>query len=359
MSKSTLFAVIVLFGLCSFTAVATLSKQLELQLNYNIFKDWSSQFNKQYGIEEMAIRFMNWKENFDMVQAHNSQDLPFKLAMNDFADMPSDEFAALHLGLDVSLLATSKNIVDDDDNDSDQNLTSTIENNTTEPVDNLTSLALPKSVDWRKSGKVTGVKNQGQCGGCWAFAASGALEGLYAIKNNKLVTFSDQQMIDCSSSYGNNGCNGGLMTNAFRFTRKYGVELDSGYRYKASEGNCNKNAKKVVFKNTGHREVQANNPLALKQAVARQPVSVGIGASSQAVQLFKSGIITSGCPKDLDHGVLIVGYDVAKNGQEYWIVKNSWGSGWGQNGYMNIAIGSQNGGAGLCGINSMASYPTL
>lgn len=349
MSKSSLYiTVIVLLGLCSFTAVANLSKDLELQLSYSVFKDWTSQFNKQYGIEEMAIRFTNWKSNFDLVQEHNAKDLDYQLEMNHFGDLSTEEFSALHFGLNAELQSTI-NHTDAMDNDNDSS-------NTTE----LSALNLPKSVDWRKSGKVSHVKNQGQCGGCWAFSASGALEGLYAIKHSKLVSLSEQQMIDCAgSAYGNNGCDGGLMTGAFAYTRTYGIEADTGYKYAASAGNCNSNSKKVVFKNTGYKVVNAQDTLALKRAVAQQPVSVGIDASSSSVQLFKGGVITGGCDTGLNHGVLIVGYGTAKNGQEYWIVKNSWGAGWGDKGFFNVAMGSQNGGKGVCGINMMASYPTL
>jgi len=354
MTKSSLFTIIVLIGLCSFTAEANLTKDLELQLNYNIFKDWISQYNKQFGIEEMAVRFMNWKTNFDLVQEHNSKDLEWKLSMNSFADMPSEEFSALHLGLNTDLDAKRK---EQKKNDNSNKKADT--KNHTEPINEHTTTTLPKSVDWRKEGAVTGVKNQGQCGGCWSFSASGALEGLYAIKNKKLVSFSEQQMIDCSGGYGNQGCDGGLMTVAFEYTHTHGIEPETGYGYTASVGDCNANNKKVVFKNNGHKEVEANNPLALKHAVAKQPVSIGLEASSMTVQLFKSGVITGGCGTALDHGVLIVGYGAAKNGQEYWIVKNSWGPAWGLDGYMHIAMGSQNKGAGVCGINMMASYPTL
>jgi len=211
-----------------------------------------------------------------------------------------------------------------------------------------------------KKGAVAYVKNQGTCGGCWSFSASGALEGLHAIKNKKLVALSEQQMIDCAdSSYGNQGCGGGLMTGAFTYTEKHGLEAESGYAYTASQGTCRQNPKKVVFKNTGFKEVPANNHKALKAAVAQQPVSVGIEASGTAVQLYGGGVISSGCDTGLDHGVLVVGYDTDKQGRDYWIVKNSWGPNWGSNGYFHIAAGNQNSGAGVCGINMMASYPTL
>jgi C1A family cysteine protease len=340
MAKSSFILATVLFGLIYFAACGqTFQQQQDVVLFYNIFKDWIAKYNKQYGIEEMATRFYTWKNNYDHVQEHNAQGLSYKLEMNHFADMTPEEFSALHLGLNVYLDAR---------NNKKSTNSSQVEKKDT----------LPKSVDWRKSGAVTGVKNQGQCGGCWSFSASGALEGLHAIKNKKLTSFSEQQLIDCSYGYGNQGCDGGLMDAAFEYTQTHGIQPESTYEFTGTNGTCKQENDKVVFKNTGFGDVTQNDSLALKEAVHRQPVSVGIEASSMTVQLFQSGVIDSGCGTDLDHGVLVVGYNVDSNGQEYWIVKNSWGPSWGLEGYFHIATGSQNDGAGVCGINMIASYPT-
>jgi C1A family cysteine protease len=348
MTRSILIAFIVL-GLCSFTAQA--AKQLQdTTLFYNIFKDWASQFNKNYGIEEMAVRFYNWKSNLDYVNEHNSKGLSSTLGMNHLADLSTEEFSALHLGLNINLDARKTQKKNTTEAESTENATKKA---------NTTATPLPKSVDWRSAGAVAQVKDQGQCGGCWSFSASGALEGLHAIKNKKLTSFSEQQMIDCSADYGNQGCDGGLMTNAFNYTMSHGIQPEDSYPYAAEAGTCSHDPKKVAFKNTGFAEVAANNSDALKAIVAQQPVSVGIEATSMAVQLFQSGVINAGCGTELDHGVLVVGYDDTKAGHGYWIVKNSWGAKWGLNGFFNIAMGSQNGGAGACGINMMPSYPTL
>jgi KDEL-tailed cysteine endopeptidase len=297
--------------------------------------------------------------------------------MNDFSDMTNEEFSALHMGFDPDAANKDTNkdnslqsTADDDDGDDynddddydndDETLLNATMNATMNSTRNLTSF-LPRYVDWRKSRAVSAVKNQGQCGGCWSFAAAGALEGLYAIRHKKLVGLSVQQMLDCANSmYGNNGCSGGIMTGAYQYTNQHGIEPAANYEYTASVGACRQNARRVLFKNKGHREVPVNNWRALKRAVAKQPVSVGISAASQVVQLYKRGIITTGCYTNLDHGVLIVGYGhSAAKGLGYWIVKNSWGPTWGLGGYMHVAMGSQNGGKGVCGINQMASYPTF
>jgi C1A family cysteine protease len=350
MTRSFLLTITVLLGLCSLAAASNTFKDpnQEVVLFYNIFKDWISQSQKQYGIEELSVRFFNWKSNYDFVVQQNSNNLGFRLEMNDFADMTNEEFGALHLGFMPELQKAAENTTTDS---TDSGLLGS------DLTANL--LALPKKWDWRKEGIVSPVKNQGSCGGCWAFSATGALEGLYAIKNNNLVEFSEQQMIDCSADYGNQGCDGGLMTLAFQYTRRIGAQPSSDYGYTAKVEKCKHDSSKALFRISGHRDVPANNSLALKAAVARQPVAVGIEASGLAVQLFKSGVIAKDCSTALDHAVLIVGYDTDASGQDYWIVKNSWGAKWGQKGYMNIARGSHNKGAGVCGINMMATYPVV
>jgi len=205
------------------------------------------------------------------------------------------------------------------------------------------------------------VKNQGSCGSCWAFSSTGAIEGAYAIKNKQLKSFSEQQLVDCAglrAGYGNMGCNGGLMDNAFTYGEDYQLELESEYPYNAVGGTCSVSAKK----GDGHSvisfvDVTPNSEASLLTAVAQQPVSIAIQANQLAFQLYSSGILTGNCGTSLDHGVLLVGYG-SENGQNYWKVKNSWGPTWGEAGYIRILRADPTG-PGLCGVQMEPSYPVV
>jgi C1A family cysteine protease len=152
------------------------------------------------------------------------------------------------------------------------------------------------------------------------------LEGLHFIKKKSLLSFSEQQLVDCSQSYGNDGCDGGLMDYAFQYVEKQGIELESVYPYTAEDGKCAYKTDKVVFKNTGYKDVKANTPTALETAIVQQPISVAVEADQSAWQLYSSGVITPAhCGTQLDHGVLAVGYGTDA-GKEIYIVKNSWGA---------------------------------
>jgi len=220
--------------------------------------------------------------------------------------------------------------------------------------------ALPKSVNWYTKGAVTPIKNQGQCGSCWAFSTTGSLEGVNFIYNGgNLLSFSEQQLVDCSDSYGNQGCDGGLMDQAFQYVEAQGIELESTYPYVAVDQNCAYNASATVFKNTGYTDNPANNQATLAAAVVKNPVSIAIEADQPVFQLYTSGVITSSsCGTSLDHGVLAVGYGTDGK-QPYWQVKNSWGAAWGNQGFVWIGKSSSTSSPGICGIAMMASFPTF
>lgn len=220
---------------------------------------------------------------------------------------------------------------------------------------------VPDSIDWRDYQAVTPVKNQEQCGSCWSFSATGAIESAYAIKYNKLVTLSEQQLMDCSFKYGNYACSGGLMDNAFEYATDFGmcsedeVPYNEKFQKERSEcGTCNS----IVTLN-GCSDVSPQNQTSLKFAVSQQPISVAIEADSNVFQSYRGGIIKKeDCGDNVDHGVLLVGYGT-ENNIDYWLIKNSWGIAWGEDGYVRIERNDNEMGTGTCGITTSPSYPIV
>merc|ERR1711959_346428 len=203
------------------------------------------------------------------------------------------------------------------------------------------------TIDWTTKGAVTPVKNQGQCGSCWAFSTTGGLEGQWEIATGNLVSMSEQQFVDCDKV--DSGCNGGLMDNAFNWAEKQAVATESSYAYTGKDGSCKSSFTTAIPSGgvTGFKDV-ATSAGALTSAIENSPVSVAIEADQMAFQMYSGGVITSGCGSNLDHGVLAVGV----NSDGSIKVKNSWGASWGVNGYVNIATDQ-------CGITSDASYPVV
>jgi len=229
-------------------------------------------------------------------------------------------------------------------------------------------MGVPASIDWVSKGAVTGVKDQGQCGSCWSFSTTGALEGAYEIKYKSLVSFSEQNFVDCDTKDNGGtdmGCHGGLMDSAFDWATKWGgVCTEAAYPYTSGttkqRGTCNtKCTKNANVAPKSHTDVQKNSDSAMMSALAQQPVSVAIEADQSAFQLYKSGVFTAACGTNLDHGVLAVGYGTWTDGTDYYKVKNSWGTSWGMDGYILLERGvSQK--EGQCGILSgPPSYPNL
>lgn len=300
-------------------------------------------YNKQYtSEEEESMRQGIWTDRVNMISGHNEEAdagvHSFRLGENHLADFTSEEIVSMMNGLSLDFDPS---------------------NNKAEVSEDETS-GLPDSVDWRTKGFVTHIKDQKHCGSCWAFSAVGSMEGANFNATGKLVSLSEQNLVDCAQHYGNHGCFGGLMDNAFKYViANKGIDTESSYPYTAKDG------KKCLFSNstigatiTGFKDIPSGSEKALQEAVATVgPVSVAIDASKPTFHFYKSGVyFDRTCSNThLDHGVLAVGYGADENGKSYWIVKNSWGVAWGMKGYINMARDKNN----ACGIARAASYPTV
>ena len=222
------------------------------------------------------------------------------------------------------------------------------------------NVEVPDSVNWVEKDVITKVKNQGQCGSCYAFSATGSMEGIYAIKNNHLRNISEQEIVDCSQQEGNQGCFGGFMNQVFQYViNNNGICSEQEYPYNAEQDQCNDKCQNIV-QISSYQNVTQNNETILMHAVDQQPVSVAIQANLPSFQFYSKGIYNdSQCAGELDHGVLVVGYGADDNNVSYWLVKNSWGPAWGENGYIRILRNLTNNTNGMCGIAMEPSIPII
>jgi len=310
-------------------ANAAVFKEEEYQL---LFTRFMTQYNKKYTHDTFFYRYTVFKANMDKIYLANKQNHTYTLGMNEMGDMTHAEFKATKLGykkIDRSY-ARAKNSAGPHQHIKD----------------------IPKQVDWRTVGAVTPIKNQQQCGSCWAFSTTGSTEGAVFIASKQLISLSEQQLVDCSQAQGNQGCEGGLMDQAFQYIiSNNGINTEKAYPYTAQDGTCQGAASTAAATITGYTDVTSGSEAALIAGVAVGPVSVAIEADQACFQFYSSGILNDPtCGTNLDHGVLAVGYDQTA---KYWIVKNSWGTSWGMNGYVEIAMGMDE-----CGINTEPSYPT-
>jgi cathepsin L len=301
------------------------------------FTNWMAANGKSYSTDEFQYRWQTWKANHKFISAHNAKNLTFTVAMNKFGDLSSQEFGKVYNGFLGAKAMT----------------------HTRKPNEVVihNPVAAPATMDWRTKGYVTGIKNQGQCGSCWSFSATGSSEGQHFKETGTLVGLSEQNLVDCSQSYGNQGCNGGLMDDAFQYViANGGIDTEASYPYTAEDGTCHFSKSSVGATLSSYTDVTSDSETALTNDCGTYgPISVAIDASHSSFQFYSGGVYYEpDCSStQLDHGVLAVGYGTL-SGSAYYIVKNSWGTDWGLEGYIYMSRNRNNN----CGIATMASWPT-
>jgi cathepsin L len=301
------------------------------------FEQWKNQQNKIYASPaEQMYRMRNFNRNLMMIQeVNNDKTLTYKLGLNQFSDLSEEEFIVKYTGFqgidknaEYATPHVNKGTINDD------------------------------NFDWRQHDAVLPVKNQLSCGSCWAFSAIGAVESAWKIAEHQLTSFSEQQLVDCSSDFGNHGCQGGLMNNAFQYLlKKGGIMTEVDYPYTASDDHCKEDVLKFVGKIRTFSQIRQNDCDGLLHAITQTPVSIGIAAN--AIMSYKNGIFNNPrCGVQLNHGVVALGYGTdANTKQEYWLVRNSWGTTWGEDGYIRFFRDDNKTESGMCGICMAASYP--
>ena len=325
--------VILIVALFAIAGIASAARADSLS---SLWSAWKIQHKKTYTAAQEVARFGIFIENFNKITKLNAESDSVKYAVNKFADLTATEFKQIYAS-GAHFENHSKNVA---------------RKSLRRPTGTL-----PDSVDWRNKGAVTPVKDQGQCGSCWAFSTTGVLEGFNYVNNNQLLSFSEQQIVDCASSAGY-GCQGGWPYLAVQYAGQNGLELESDYPYTAQDGTCVFSAAKAHKVNSGYQFVTPKSTVQLKAALVNFPVSVLIEADQDTFQFYSSGVIKASCGANLDHAVLAVGYE--KVGLlEAFIVKNSWGTSWGSSGYVYIStIQTENQGQGVCGILAQPMIPT-
>jgi len=299
------------------------------------FVQYMAQFGKNYlTVEEFNARKEIFEVAENFIASHNSTS--FTVGHNKFSDMTDEEKAKMR------------------GRNQDSQMRKFTANYSTLDVESI-----PESIDWRTLGAVNEIQDQGRCGSCWAFSSCASLEGAHFIATGELLKFSEQSLVDCAKfKWGNLGCGGGLEQNSFTYWESNDAILEADYPYTAKNGDCvYDSTPKTNIEVITYTDVPEQDASGIKAAIAQQPISVAIEADKLVFQLYTSGIFDStSCGTSLDHAVALVGYGT-ENGQEYFILRNSWGTSWGESGYMKIA-NAGDGNDGICGVALAATYPT-
>lgn len=299
------------------------------------FAEFKRRFGKVYeSVEEEMMRRVIFEKNLRKIEAYNENPTnTHRVDVSMFSDQHPNEAHKGLLGRQLSNVCSSQERIEGD--------------------------ATPDVVDWRKEGAITPVKDQGHCGSCWAFSTTGAIEGAWNISGHPLVSLSEQQLVDCSFRYGDLGCRGGLPDNGFHYVMDMELCSEEDYGYTGERGSCATDACESVVTLSGCVDMASGDQVGLREAVAQQPVSIAIQADQFVFQHYTSGVITDeACGTELDHAVLVVGYGT-EDGLDYWLVKNSWGTSWGDNGYVKILRTDSEDDVGICGVAAQASYPVV
>jgi len=315
---------------------------IDVDFQWRKFSAFLDKYHKRYStINEFSNRFEIFKKNYLEILFHNADhNHNFTLGINQFTDLTQEEFKAQYLGGfkhqgEIGSFGCKSYSSD--------------------------ALGVPGSVDWRQKGVVNAVRDQGQCGSCWAFATTANAESVWAISQGQLFDLSEEFLVDCASGVGyfNQGCNGGEPDSAFKYMISYGQCSETSYPYIAgvteTAGTCKQCTKSPVHFSSCY-DVVPKNQVALKAAVAKQPVVIAIEADTRYFQSYSGGILdAASCGTNLDHAVEIVGYG-EENGQKYWTVRNSWSDSWGEGGYVRIARSDSTNDIGICGIAAEPSF---
>jgi hypothetical protein len=306
---------------------------------------WKAEWSKDdYGANE-ARGFEAFSANLRIIAEENSKRSTYSLGLNQFADVPNGEFRQTYAsGARGMAFDATADHVDD-------------------PT--LSAISPEASIDWAQLGYVTPVKDQGQCGSCWAFSTTGSIESAYAIATRQRPPqISEQQFLDCDTGLLHHGCSGGNaiagFPSAYQWASGQNLCSESSYSYRAIQGTCQSGSCQAAIPRgavTGWALVPPLSTTMMASAVTRQPVSVALDAGSSLVHLYQGGVISGSCGGALDHAVLVVGYGTDR--LDYWKIKNSWGAWWGEEGYFRIQKGKWNAVAGECGVLSVPAYPKV